>query len=151
MPNQCTLDDFLPTKTSEMQQKSKPKTCQTLTSWLEDFLVKLSALLESEKDLMTQEEHSFLKSQGFSKTKDPDIFYLKTYEVYYLTTKEKLSRQYLRFSPTWGISLNGKYITAKITTSHKGERECLLKDILEENVPEKYYLSEETMRKILVE
>lgn len=89
--------------------------------------------------LMTQEEHSFLKSQGFSML-----------EVYYLTTKDVLSRQSLGFSPTWGISFNGRYLTQRISKCRNEEKGCLLKDILEEKVPEKYYLSEETAAKILL-
>ena len=139
------------TLTLGMQQESTQKTCQTSTCSLEDFLAKLSVLLEKEEDSMTPEVRSFLRSQGFSRTKDPDIYYSKMYEVYFLTTREKLSRQYLGFSPTWGISFGGVCLTARIMESPRGEREYLLKDILEENVEEKYYLSEEMMRKILVE
>jgi len=140
---------FQPIETTEMQQKSIPKTYQTLTSWLADSHVKRFLLQEKEEGSMTPEELSFLRLQGFSKTKDPDIFYWKTFEVYYLTTREKLSRQYLKFSPTWGIMCNGHYLTRRISKCPKGEREFLLRDILEENVEGKYYLSEETAKRIM--
>ena len=143
-------DTIQTTLITEMQPKSKPKNYQTLTSWLEDSHDKHSLLQEREEGLMTQEEHSFLKSQGFSKTKNPHIFYSKMLEVYYLTTKDVLSRQSLGFSPTWGISFNGRYLTRRISKCHNEEKGCLLKDILEEKVPEKYYLSEETAAKILL-
>lgn len=35
----------------------------------------------------------------------------------------------------------GWYLTAKISEFHSHEIECSLSDILEDNVPEKYYLS----------
>lgn len=35
----------------------------------------------------------------------------------------------------------GRYLTAKISEYPNHEIECLLSDILEDNVPEKYYLS----------
>ena len=76
------------TLTSEMQQESEQKTCPTLISWLEDFLASLSQLQGVEKDSMTQEELSFLKSQEFSRTKNPNVFYLKMFGIYYLMTRE---------------------------------------------------------------
>ena len=133
----------------EMQQRLIPEPSQTLTSWLEDFLAKRSAWLASDEDLTIQEEHSFLISQGFSITKDPEIFYLKTLKVYYLMTAAKLSRQCLRFSPTWGMSLNGRYLTAKISESPRIGKECSLSDILEEEVDDKYFLSDDMAQKLM--
>ena len=95
---------------------------QNLISLLEDFLVSHSQLVETEKVLMIPEVRCFLKSHEFLKTKDPDIFYSKMYETYYLMTREKLSREYLPFSPTWGISLNGICLIAKTLDCPKGER-----------------------------
>ena len=92
----------------------------------------------------------FFEIARILKDKNPHIFYLKMLEVYYLTTKDVLSRQSLGFSPTWGISFNGRYLTQRISKCHNEEKGCLLKDILEEEVPEKYYLSEETAAKILL-
>jgi hypothetical protein len=126
----------------ETQPKSTPKTSQTSTYSLEDFLAKHLALLANAKDLTTQEEHSFLTSLGFLQKKDPDIWYSKMLKVYYLTNLAKLSRQYLGFSPTWGIELNGKYLTAKTSEFPKTESVSTLSDILEENVAEKYFLSQ---------
>lgn len=134
-----------------MSQKSTPKTYPNLTSWLGDSLVKRFLLQEREEGLMTAEELSSLRLLGFSKTKDPDIFYLKMFEVYYLTTREKLSRQFLKFSPTWGIMLNGRYLILPISECHREESECSLKDILEKDVEEKYYINENTMRNILLQ
>ena len=149
MQHQSTLDTFLNTKTSEMLHKSEPKSYPTLTSWLADSHVRHFLLQEREEGLMTQEERSFLKSQGFSKTKNPNIFFLKTLGVYYLMTKDVLSRQSLGFSPTWGMSFNGRYLTRRISKCHKEENGSILRDILEEEVDQKYYLSEETAAKIL--
>ena len=133
----------------EMQQRLIPEPSQTLTSWLEDFLAKHSAWLDSDEDLTIQEEHSFLISQGFSTTKDPEIFCLKMLKVYYLMTAAKLSRQCLGFSPTWGMSLNGRYLTAKISESPRIGKECSLSDILEEEVDDKYFLSDEMAQKLM--
>ena len=132
-----------------MQLKLIPENSPTLTSWLGDFLARHSALRESVEDLTIQEEHSFLTSQGFVQKKDPDIWYLKTLKVCYLMTKEKLSRQSLGFSPVWGIELNGRYLTARISEFPRIGKECSLSDILETGVPEKYFLSPAQTQKVL--
>jgi hypothetical protein len=137
------------TETTVTQPKSTPATSPTLTYLLEGFLAKLSVWLEKDEDLTTPEAHSFLTSLGFLQKKDPDIWYSKMSKVYLVTTVAKLSRQSLGFSPTWGIELNGKYLTAKTSEFPKTENESTLSDILEENVAEKYYLSQEQTAKIL--
>ena len=43
----------------------------------------------------------------------------------------------------------GRYLTAKISEFRNHETECILSDILEENVPEKYYLSRKQAKKLL--
>ena len=43
----------------------------------------------------------------------------------------------------------GRYLTAKIMQFHSHEIECSLSDILEDNVPEKYYLSRKQAEKLL--
>src|SRR3990167_121953 len=134
------------TQTTETQLSLTSESSPTLNYLSADFLAKLSALLDSEKDLTTPEALYSLTSLGFSSTKDPDIWCLKTSKVYLLTNKAKLSRQYLGFLPTWGMELNGRYLTAK-DTFHRTGNGSLLSDILEENVDERYYLSEKvTMR-----
>ena len=96
-----------------MQLPLQLATSLTLTSWLEDFRVKHSALQVNSKDLVTHEERSFLISHGFVQKNDPDIWYLKMLKVYLVMTADKLSREYLGFLPTWGIELNGRDLTAK--------------------------------------
>jgi len=144
-------DTIQTTLTMGMQDSSTPKIYHSLTSWLGDSLVRAFLLQEREEGLMTQEERYSLRSLGFSRTKDRDIFYLKMLGIYYLTTKEKLSRQSLGFSPTWGITLNGRYLIARTTECHKTENEYSLKDILEESVEKKYYIKEEVAKRIMQE
>lgn len=148
-PKASTKNITQTTLTGETPQKLKLKNFQNFNSWLQDFHAKHSALQENGKDLTIQEEHSFLKSQGFSRTKDPDIFYSKTWQVYYLMTMEKLSRQSLGFLPTWGMVLNGRCLTARTSGFPKTGKGCSLSDILEDSVEEKYFLSLEATEKIL--
>ena len=131
--------------TKETSQKSKQDLFPTTTSWLEDFRASLSALQESDLDLTKRGELSFLKSHGFSETKDPNVFYSKTCEAYYLTTLEKLSKSYLKFSPTLGIELNGRYLILKTSGFPRTGKECSLSDILEDKVDEKYFLSQKAV------
>ena len=137
------------TKTMEIAQKSLLPNSQALTSWLEDFLAKLSVLLEKGEALTKQEELSFLTLQGFLPTKNPEILYLKMLKVYYLTTEGQLSRQSLGFSPLWGISLSGRFLTQRISESPRIGKECSLSDILEDNPDEKSFLSQTATQKLL--
>lgn len=50
---------------------------------------------------------------------------------------------------SWGTMSHGRCLTAKISVSPKQERECILSDILESDVPAKYFLSETQMRRLL--
>lgn len=60
-----------------------------------------------------------------------------------------------RFTPSsvrylsWGMVWNGKCLTARILESPNPENGCILSDILIEDVPEKYYLSQQQMEHLL--
>ena len=97
----------------EMQQRLIPEPSQTLISWLEDFLAKHSAWQDSDEDLTIQEEHSFLISQGFSITKDPEIFCLKTLKVYYLMTAEKTFQTMLGVLSDMGYVIEWEVLNSK--------------------------------------
>ena len=49
----------------------------------------------------------------------------------------------------WGTISNGWCLTANTSESHNNAEGCTLSDILIHDVPEKYFLSEAAMRKIL--
>lgn len=48
-----------------------------------------------------------------------------------------------------GTLANGKFTTQKTTDFHKTEKECTLLDIMETQVPEAYYLSQEKVNQLL--
>ena len=104
---------------------------------------------EKDEDLKTQEVQCFLKSHGFLKTNDPNILFSKTLKAYLITTEAKLSKQYLKFSPTLGIAYNGNYLILSSSEYLKTGKECTLLDVMEKNVPEKYFLSPEAIQKII--
>ena len=130
-------------------EKSKQKNCRTSTSCVQDFLANLFQLPGKGEDLTTPEAQCFLKSQGFCKTKDRDILFSKMLKAYLITTEEKLSKQYLKFSPTLGIKLNGSYLILSSSEFLKTGKECTLLDVMEKNVSGKYFLSQKQVDKIL--
>ena len=114
-----------------------------------DSLVKRLALLGNVKDFKTIEVHSFLKSHGFSQTKDPDIFYSKMYQTYLVTTMEKLSAKYLGFAPKSGTMFNGMCLIQKTSVSRNNENECFLSEVLEKAVDPKFFLSQELISSLM--
>ncbi len=70
-------------------------------------------------------------------------------KAYLITTEAKLSKQYLKFSPTLGIAYNGNYLILSSSEYLKTGKECTLLDVMEKNVPEKYFLSPEAIQKII--
>jgi hypothetical protein len=117
--------------------------------FVRDSLAKLSPLLGKDEDLMIPEALSFLRLLELLKKNSHSIFSWKTYSDFYLTTKGKRSEQSSARLMRWGMMRNGRYITANIT-SHKTGNVSSLSDILEEDVPDKYFLSEKLMSSMLL-
>ncbi len=92
-----------------------------------------------------------MKLPDWLQTNDLRIFSLKTYPVCFRMTKGG------RFTPSsvrylnWGIMSNGKCLTARISESPSQGSGCILSDILMEDVPEKYYLSQKANGTALIQ
>ena len=132
-----------------MHEQLNQNECQILIYSVQDFLARHSLSPESEKDLLTQEELSFLKLPVFLKLKDPRILSLKMFPVCYRMTK---AGRFLSSSPrlmTWGTAWNGWCLTANILESRNPEGGCSLSAILIPDAPEKYFLSSEQTGKLL--
>ena len=128
----------------KLQMKNGENLEEQLTSFVEDSPAKHSQLQESEKDSLTKlVEHYSLKSQEPLKKSNHHCYSLRTSRAYYLTTKGELLEQSSPRLMNWGMMQNGRYLTQKISEFPKTERGCSLSDILEKNVDEKYFLSEE--------
>ena len=131
------------------QEILKQNECRTLIFYVRDFLARHSQSLDEGKDLPMQEEPFSLKLPDWLQTNDLRIFSLKTYPVCFRMTKGG------RFTPSsvrylsWGTVWNGKCLTARILESPNPENGCILSDILIEDVPEKYYLSQQQMERLL--
>ena len=136
--------------TSQESQMSLFEDSEVWTLSVEDFRARLSALRELEKDSKIQEELSSLKSQGSPLFSDLNFFFLKTSKGSSTTTKETPLKQSSERLMNWGMMWNGKCLTAKILESPKTGNVCSLSDILEENVPETFFLSGEKMKNLIV-
>ena len=134
---------------TKMQDKLTQKHSLTSISSVRDFLANLSLLQEKDEDLTTPEALSFLKLHGFSKTKSPNILYSKMSKAYLTTTVEELSQLSLAFSPTLGIKCNGRFLILSSSVFLKTGKECTLLDIMETDVPQKYFLSQEAIQRIM--
>ena len=135
--NQLTLQGF------------KEKKCQTMTFSQQDFLAKVFLLLGKGKVSKIQGELSFLISVGLLKLKDHHFYSLKMSKAYYPTMKGKLSVSSSRVWMNWGMMSNGRCLTANTSESHRTGNECSLSDILEEQVQDKYFLSEKALKSLI--
>ena len=131
------------------QEKSYPNSYPSSTLLPADFLAKASQSQEQEKDLMIQEERCFLKLQELLPLKNLSISSSKMFPVCLTTTKAGHLKQSSIHWMSWGMMYAGRYLTAKISEFPSHEIECSLSAILEDNVPEKYYLSRKQAEKLL--
>lgn len=122
---------------------------EQLKLFAEDFHAKLLVSQGKNKVLMTCEAISFLRFADLLKLSARGILSVKTSKDFCLMkTGELLGSSSPRWQ-NWGIASNGRYLTAKITASRKTGSVCSLSDILETEVAEKYFLSDEQTAKIL--
>lgn len=132
-----------------MQEKLYPNSYPISSFLLEDFPVSPSQSQEREKDLTTQEERYFLRLLELLPLKNLSISSSKMFPVCLTTTKAGHLKQSSVHWMAWGIMCAGRYLTAKILEYRNHEIECTLSDIIEKNVPEKYYLSRKQAEKLL--
>ena len=131
------------------QEKLYPNSYPISTFLLEGFPVSPSQSPEQEKDLTIQEERCFLKLQELLPLKNLSISSSKMFPVCLTMTQAKHLKQSSVHWMSWGMMCAGRYLTAKISEYPNHEIECTLSDIIEENVPEKYYLSRKQAEKLL--
>ena len=79
------------------------------------------------------------------------VFYSsKMSRVYSVTTRERHFEQSSSHWMSWGMMLNGRCLTVKISKCRKTVKEFLLSDILEDTVPDSYFLSEEKTAQLVL-
>ena len=79
------------------------------------------------------------------------IYSSKTLKDYSITTKGELSEPSSPRLMNAGMMLNGNFVTVKTSEYHKTENGLSLSDILEEQVPEKYFLTQDKTDKLLAQ
>lgn len=104
---------------------------------------------ENEEDLTIQEVHSFLKSRDLQEYSNLSIYSLRTSKDSSITNKEEHLKSSSKRWMNWGMMRNGSCSTAKILEFPKTGNACTLSDILEVEVDEKYFLSDEQTAKLL--
>ena len=132
-----------------MQEQSTQKPCRTLIFYARDFLAKHSALPVADSASLICEELSSLKLPELLKKDGLHLYYWKTSSVCFRMTKAGRLKPSSPCLLKWGIISNGVCITANISESHKTGEGCTLSDFLNKDVPDKYFLSNSAMLKIL--
>ena len=95
------------------------------------------------------EEPCSLKLPDWLQTNDLRIFSLRMFpDSYRMTKGGRFTPSSVRFL-SWGTMSNGRCLTARISESRSQESGCILSDILMEDVPEKYYLSQYQTEQLL--
>ena len=83
------------------------------------------------------------------KDKRPKYFLLENVKGLLSHEGGQLSKQYLKSSMNSGMMYHGRYIIPKIMAYRRIGKGFLLRDILEENVDKKYYLSQELINRLM--
>jgi hypothetical protein len=125
-----------------------PEDLQTLTSSLADSPASRFPLPVSGRDSAMNGAICSLNLPDSLKIKDLAILSLKMFPDCWGLKKGRLSPKYLIRFQNWGIAWNGLCMTAPASAYRRQENGYTLQDVLEQTVPEKYYVSEQQMRKI---
>lgn len=148
-PSKSTSDITQNTTAMETSPKSEKQNSPTLTSYVEGFHARLFPSQESEEASQILEELCSLTSPDSLRLKDLAYYSLKTLKGYSLTIKGALSPLSSVRLMSWGMTANGKCLTAKTSEFPRTESACSLSDILEEQPDPKYFLSDEAVTRLL--
>lgn len=144
---QCTIQEV--NFTLMTQEKLYLNSYPISTFFWADSLVNRSASQEQGKDLTIQEERCFLRLLELLPLKNLSISSSKMFPDCLTMTQAGHLKQSSVHWMSWGMMCAGRYLTAKISEFPNHEIECSLSAILEDNVPEKYYLSRKQAEKLL--
>ena len=131
------------------QEKLYPNSYPISTFFWAGSPANRSASQEQGKDLTIQEERCFSRLLELLPLKNLSISTSKMFPVCLTMTQAKHLKQSSVHWMSWGMMCAGRYLTAKISEFPNHENECILSAILEDNVPEKYYLSRKQAEKLL--
>ena len=136
-----------------MSQNLNHPMCQEQTSGALDSPVRIFQLQESSGDWSEKEVEYILTLLTSSKAKkkviSPHTFLLKTLRTCYQLMQDSILPRFCLKWEKQGMTVAGRCLTQKTTEFHKTESACSLSQILEAEVDEKYYLSEEKTKQLL--
>lgn len=138
-------------QTQETSELFEPKTYQKQISFVEDFLVPLFRLQGKDRASLwkIQEAHSLLKCFAWLGIEEYLTYFLKMSKDSSPMMEEQPSESYWKSWMRWGMTVNGNFLTAKISESHNIEKGYSLSQILEENPDQKYFLSESQVARLM--
>ena len=136
-----------------MLQNLNHPMCQEQTSGALDSPVRIFQSQESNGDWSEKEVEYILTLLTSSKAKkkviSPHTFLLKTLRTCYQLMQDSILPRFCLKWEKQGMTVAGRCLTQKTTEFHKTESACSLSQILEAEVDEKYYLSEEKTKQLL--
>ena len=152
MPMKSTPDtsgkrDIIQATLGESIQKRSP----TSISFVLDFLANRFRLRAKGRVSRTLVERFSSRYAELRNLKDLHCYSSRMLKASLTMTKEELSRSSFNRWMNWGTGSNGKFLTANISESHRIGKECSLSDILEEEVPDRYFLSKKFTKTVLKE
>ena len=134
-------------------EECAPEIFQKPTAGASDFHAKISQSQESKPDFKETVQACFselcILSDSSKKKIDPLTFSLRTLKICLVLMEDGISPD---CSLKWigrGMMQNGRCSIPKISECHRTGKDVLLSDILEGEVPQKYFLSKEQTEKIV--
>ena len=118
--------NILTTKIMGTSRKLTSEDYQSLTYFVGDSPASLFPSQVNEEDLKIREELYSSILRELPNTKDLVCFSLKTLKVFFPTTREELSIPSSPRLMSWGMTYNGKCLTARISESPRIGKECSL-------------------------
>ena len=145
---QSMLDAFLGSKSTRTPAKSTRTPYQILRSCAADSHARRSQTPECEGDWPTPEVISALRSLGLLKPDSHNICSSKTSQPYSTTKTGRHLKPSAHRWMKWGMMSHGRSLTANISYRSNASVSTL-SDVLEDQVPDKYFLSQDAKRGIL--
>ncbi|ADG00867.1 hypothetical protein CBF_3282 [Clostridium botulinum F str. 230613] len=137
----------------QISEMSKQLSFQEQIVGASGSLAKISALPENREGSKESVQVCFSQLQDLMKIQkkkiNPSTYLLRTLKTYLVLTEGLTSPD---FSLKWtksGMMQNGRLLTQEISEFHRTGKECSLLDILEKEVPEKYFLSQEQVNRLV--
>lgn len=133
--------------------KLKPSDVPRADIWCFGFPVRIFQSQENSGDWSEKEVEYILTLLTSSKAKkkviSPHTFLLKTLRTCYQLMQDSILPRFCLKWEKQGMTVAGRCLTQKTTEFRKTESACSLSQILEAEVDEKYYLSEEKTKQLL--